>query len=83
MEYQKWLIKFLGYDFEILYKPGRENKAAYDLSRCSVQLASTQLLALITPYVLQLHDIYKEIEADVGIQSMIKKIVEGGLGCVI
>ncbi|KAE8670841.1 hypothetical protein F3Y22_tig00112069pilonHSYRG00002 [Hibiscus syriacus] len=44
-EQYKWLIKLMGYDYEIIYKPGKENKVAYALSR--VQTCS--YVAIITP----------------------------------
>jgi hypothetical protein len=32
LEQQKWVIKLLGYNYEIIYRPGRENSAADALS---------------------------------------------------
>jgi len=50
-EYQKWMIKLMGYQFDIQYRPGLENKAADGLSRIS-QPAS--LLAMTISHVLQM-----------------------------
>ena len=33
LEQQKWVAKLLGYDYEIIYMPGRENSVADTLSQ--------------------------------------------------
>ena len=32
-QYKKWIVKLLGYSFEVMYKPGLKNKAGDALSR--------------------------------------------------
>jgi len=75
MDYQKWLIKLLNYDFDILYKPGIDNKAADGLSRMVQPMGSfyaVWLMAFTVPTVLQLQDIYDEIDNSSTMQDLIK-----------
>ncbi|CAA7014804.1 unnamed protein product [Microthlaspi erraticum] len=80
MEYQKWLTKLLGYDFEIVFKPGVENKGADGLSRIVSENSVSrhaQLFTLTVPANLQMQDIYKEIEADTKIQELLQRVKDG------
>ncbi|KAL1213193.1 hypothetical protein V5N11_026453 [Cardamine amara subsp. amara] len=80
MDYQRWLTKLLGYEFEILYKPGVENKAADGLSRIShdPQISTmTTLMALTVPACLQLHDILKEVDTDDFLSELKLKVRNG------
>ncbi|GJS67859.1 ty3-gypsy retrotransposon protein [Tanacetum coccineum] len=52
-EQQKWVTKLLGYDFEVLYKPGRENTVADALSRVDIP----SMLAISYPTAPWLDDI--------------------------
>lgn len=49
LEYQKWMLKLMRYQFEIQYRPGIENKDADALSRVS---SSEELMALSIPIVV-------------------------------
>ena len=79
MDYQKWLTKLLPYTFEILYKPGIDNKAADGLSRIqysALEVKPAELFALTMPTSLQLQDILMEIDADPTIQQLLKETKE-------
>ena len=68
LEYQKWLTKLLGFDFEIVYKPGLENKAADALSRI---VGVKELFAVSVVQALQLEEIASEVDKDQGLQRLI------------
>ncbi|KAJ0828513.1 putative nucleotidyltransferase, Ribonuclease H [Helianthus annuus] len=58
-EQQKWITKLLGYDFEIHFKPGKENTVADALSR--VQIPPMMALSHVTaPWLSEIKLYYKE-----------------------
>ncbi|KAA0045155.1 Transposon Tf2-9 polyprotein [Cucumis melo var. makuwa] len=57
-QYQKWIAKLLGYSFEVVYKPGVENRAADAISRMP---AEVELKGLSVPVVVDLELIKKEV----------------------
>lgn len=60
-EQQKWVAKLLGYDYEILYKPRRENLAADALSRVT---GSPTLNSLFVSQAQIWEEIKKTAEGD-------------------
>lgn len=72
-EYQRWISKLLGYDFEIQYRPGLENKAADALSRIPL---TVQLAALSAPAIIDVDIIRAEVAADPHLAQVIAKLEE-------
>lgn len=68
LEYQKWLTKLLGFDVEIVYKPGLENRAADALSRI---VDGHELFAVSVAQVLQLEELASEVDKDPELQRII------------
>ncbi|KAA0053086.1 ty3-gypsy retrotransposon protein [Cucumis melo var. makuwa] len=71
-----WIAKLLGYNFEVMYKPRLENKAADTLSTVpqSVHLNHITALALIDISVLK-----KEVDEDERLREIIEKLEKGYL----
>ena len=70
-QYQKWIAKLLGYSFEVVYKPGFENKAEDTLSRVP---PTVHLNQLTTPNLIDLKVIREEVEKDEHLKEIISKI---------
>ncbi|KAA0035955.1 transposon Tf2-1 polyprotein isoform X1 [Cucumis melo var. makuwa] len=70
---QRWIAKLLGYLFEVVYKPGLENKAANALSRIPPTVHLSQQTA---PALLDVAIIREEVEKDPSLQEIIKLMEE-------
>lgn len=69
---QNWVAKLLGYQFGILYKPGRENRAADALSR---RAEDGELSSLMSgPVWVQGTQLMEEARTDPGIQKIIRDL---------
>lgn len=61
----------LGYDFEVVYRPGLENKAADALS---LILPTVHLAHLSAPTIIDAGVIKEEVESDPKLKEVIKKV---------
>src|ERR1044072_9526555 len=69
---QCWLAKLLGYQFDVRYKPGLENKAADALSRC---YDDAEMAAMVhNPLWVDKNGILEEIKQDSYVQQLLAKI---------
>lgn len=71
---QNWVAKLLGYNFDICYKPGRENRAADALSRRAEDGEFTT--AISEPIWLQGAQLVEEIHSDAEIQKLTKECLD-------
>ncbi|KAA0047602.1 ty3-gypsy retrotransposon protein [Cucumis melo var. makuwa] len=69
---QKWLIKLMGFDFEIFYKVGPENKAADALSHISIE---DQLHVISIPSILDIAVVEKEVQEDAKLRAIFEKLL--------
>lgn len=74
-QYKKWISKLLGYSFEVVYKPGLENKAADALSRMPPTVHLNQLTA---PNLIDVAVIKEEVDQDEKLQKIKEELEEKG-----
>lgn len=82
LDYQKWLTKLLGYDFEIVYKAGVENKVADGLSRVMIGRQTTSeglLFALTVSSTIQMQNILDEIDVKEEIHKLMREVAVGSI----
>ncbi|KAK9175296.1 hypothetical protein WN944_027302 [Citrus x changshan-huyou] len=72
---QKWLTKLIGYDFEIIFRSGRENKAADALSRLQESTENAMVMAISLPIGVWVEQLKQEWQHDPEIQKLIQEIV--------
>lgn len=69
MEYQKWLPKLLGFDFEVQFKPKVANKVADALSR--KQVWDVVLNSLMTSSAINWQQLEEEVRNDQELQMIV------------
>lgn len=70
-QFQKWLVKLLGYEFKILYQLGLNKKAANALSRIPPRV---ELRILPPPALLDISVMQKKVEANKVLQEIVERL---------
>lgn len=74
-EYQKWVRKLMGFDFEVQYKPGVSNQVADALTRKAA--AEIMCGALITTMGVDWQELETEIGQETTLQLIKKELMMG------
>ena len=74
-EYQRWMSKLLGYEFEIQYKPGAHNKMADALSH--KEHPDMECSTLISAGGIKWEDFQQQVHTDPFIQQLVQAIQQG------
>ena len=70
-EYHKWLLKLMGYHFDIQYKPGKENTTVDALSKL---LAEVTLTIISIPFVLDFGELEEQVVDDPYLDNILTTI---------
>lgn len=90
MDQQNWVAKLLGYQFDVVYKPGLENKVAGALSR-QFDVSSNNSMVVLTdsddrlalnsmifrPEWLDFKTVHEEVQQDPTLQAIISALKQG------
>lgn len=68
VDQQNWIAKLLGYQFEVVYKPGTENKKGDSLSRMFDKGELKSIIAF---------PIWLQVQQEVGEDEELRKVIEG------